>query len=164
MERQPWTKLLKNFPCSLSSPRIWYNIHFKIIHWEKSGVKTWRRATLENSAILGGWSRFFLNGRPLTEAKPLGIWRNLDLLGENRSIFGSGGKLVIQMELSYGPGNGSRGGAILAPLIFSVNTINLHQKQDTLWIGNLINQSGLTKSWHTKFLKSMTYLLKLLFE
>ena len=42
------------------------------------------------------------------------------LLGENSSTFESGTKLVRRVELSYVPLNSSRGGAILAPLFFSV--------------------------------------------
>ena len=40
-------------------------------------------------------------------------------LDENSSTFKGGAKIVPWVELSYAPWNGSRGGAILAPL-FSV--------------------------------------------
>ncbi len=43
-------------------------------------------------------------------------------IGENSSTFESGTKIVPRVELSYVPWNCSRGGAVLAPLFFSVYT------------------------------------------
>ncbi len=52
------------------------------------------------------------------------------LLDENSSTFEGGAKIVPQVELSFAPSNGSRDGAILAPL-FSQCTLSL--KRNAPW-------------------------------
>ncbi len=73
-------------------------VHFEnwTFHWEKKWSQN-PGAVLENGATLEGGAVFSLNNHVK-----------------------GGTKIVPGVELSYVPWNGSRGGAVLAPLFFSV--------------------------------------------